>query len=83
MASTRVTNISGATKHFGFIPPHGVDLDDAESVDVAGDLRTVLAGGRNRYSRAREIEAMDDAVQAGDVTVEDIPDPSSSSSSSA
>jgi hypothetical protein len=82
MARTLVTNISGEEKHFGFVPPHGVDLEDGGEKVVDGDLRTILAGGRGRYSRSREIAALDAAVEDGVVTVEDHPDPSSSSSSS-
>jgi hypothetical protein len=81
MARTLITNTSGGEKHFGFIPPHGVTLEDAAEHVVDGDLRTILAGGRGRYSRSREITALDAAVDDGSVTTEDHPDPSSSSSS--
>jgi hypothetical protein len=81
MARTLITNTSGGEKHFGFLPPHGVDLEDGEEHVVDGDLRTILAGGRGRYSRSREIAALDAAVDGGEITSEDHPDPSSSSSS--
>ena len=64
MARTLITNTSGGEKHFGFLPPHGVTLEDAEEHVVDGDLRTILAGGRGRYSRSREITALDAAGQA-------------------
>jgi hypothetical protein len=48
MARTRITNMSGVSKHFGFIPPHGKTLADGASVELDGDLRTVLASGRGR-----------------------------------
>lgn len=77
---TKVTNTSGTTRVLGFVPPHGRQLDDGADVVVDGDLRTVLASGRRRYSRSREIAAMDAAIAAGTVTVEGVADPSSSSS---
>ena len=81
MARTTVTNNSGETRFFGYIPPHGVELDDAEDVTVDGDLRTVLATGRGRYSRKTELTALDTDVAEGTVLVAETPDPSSSSAS--
>lgn len=78
---TTVTNNSGETRFFGYIPPHGVELEDGEDVTVDGDLRTTLAGGRNRYGRPQELEALDADVASGDVLVTETPDPSSSSAS--
>jgi len=56
---TEVTNISGATVYFGWIPPHGRRLHNGQKVDLHGDLRTNLAGGRNRYSQKTSLTAMD------------------------
>ena len=59
---TRVINTSGEdAKVFAFLPPHGQTLDSNSSVDIEGDLRTVLGSGRARYSRNREIAALDAA----------------------
>jgi len=79
---TRITNVSGAERHLGFVPPHGVTLASGEDAVTDGDLRTVLASGRGRYSRSREIEALDAEIAAGNVQLETVADPSSSSSSS-
>jgi len=79
---TRVTNISGATQFFGFLPPHGIQLAHAAYVDLDGDLRTVLAGGRNRFSRQTELTALTVAEEGGQVHVDAVLEPSSSSSSS-
>jgi hypothetical protein len=79
---TLVTNTSGATKHFCFLPPHGLTLANGETTTVDGDLRTVLASGRGRYSGSRDVAALDAAVAAGRVSETQLPDPSSSSSSS-
>lgn len=62
---TEVTNVSGATRFFGWIPPHGQRLTDGQQVVLHGDLRSVLAGGRNRYTRRIELSSMDTDVAAG------------------
>lgn len=84
MAQTTVQNISGATKYFGFLPPHGLELVDAESVTIEGDLRTILgAGGRSgRYSRGQELQALNDACEDGDICLTEVAESCCSSSSS-
>lgn len=80
MARTVVENTSGQDgRYFGWIPPHGETLDDGEQVTLEGDLRTVLAGGGNRYSRKTELAALDADVADGSVSVHEISDPTSSS----
>lgn len=81
MARTKITNVSGVKKHFGFIPPHGAELDVGEEVVLDGDLRTVLASGRGRFSRKTEIGGLDYAIANGEVVEEPVAEPSSSSSS--
>lgn len=82
MARTRVTNHSGASQFFGFLPPHGKTLAAAEEVIVEGDLRTLLASGRGRYGRPSELASLEVAELDGSVLVERIEvEPSSSSSS--
>lgn len=78
---TLVTNTSGATRFFGFLPPHGAELANGASVLLDGDLTTVLAGGRNRYSRKTELRSMQTEVANGNISVADFPDSSSSLSS--
>ena len=78
MARTLVTNTSGEDKHFGFLPPHGLDLADGEDVVLDGDLATILAGGRNRFSRKTELTALQAAVDAGELAVDNLLDSSSS-----
>jgi hypothetical protein len=80
---TLVTNTSGVSKFFGFVPPHGAQLANGAAVTLEGDLATVLAGGRNRFSRKTELASMRAAIANGDATIADLPDTSSSSSSSA
>lgn len=83
MALTRVTNVSGASKFFGFLPPHGLTLANNAYVTLDGDLRTILgSGGRSgRYNRSREIAALDEACDAGDICITEIAESCCSSSS--
>jgi hypothetical protein len=81
MARTLVTNTSGATRFFGFIPPHGAQLANGDGVLLDGDLVTLLAGGLNRFSRKTEISALKTEIADGNVVVVDLQDSSSSLSS--
>ena len=78
MARSKITNTSGEARHFGWFPPHGVDLAAGEEAVIDGDLRSVLAGGLNRFNRKRELEGLDADVDAGNILLEDVADPSSS-----
>jgi hypothetical protein len=78
MARSKITNTSGEERHFGWAPPHGVTLADGEETVFDGDLRSILAGGLNRYNRKRELAGLDADVDAGNVLLEDVADPSSS-----
>lgn len=80
---TRITNNSGAKRFFGFVPPHGKELEGGADVVIDGDLRTILGAGEFCYPRRRSLDSLDREVAAGDVLVETVADPSSSSSSSA
>jgi hypothetical protein len=82
MARTEIQNLVGQEQFFGFIPPHGRTLDADETITLDGDLRTTLAGGRNRYGRPAELAAYDEAISAGDIAVTELDEPESSSSSS-
>lgn len=58
---TVVTNTSGKTLSFGFLPPHGVRLADGESVTVDGDLQSYFftSGGRQHK---RKVTGFQNAV---------------------
>jgi hypothetical protein len=83
MAQTTVQNVSGATKFFGFLPPHGLTLDNAETVTFDGDLRTILGagGGGGRYNRKREITALQEACDAGEICLTEVAETCCSSGS--
>lgn len=40
-----VKNISGATKKFGFLPPHGRELEDEEEITVFGSITSAISRG--------------------------------------
>jgi len=79
---TLVFNNLYRSQFFGYIPPHGAAIPGRRSVLVDGDLRSVLASGRARYSRKREIAALNHDQDACIVTLSEVPEPSCSSSSS-
>jgi hypothetical protein len=66
---SEVTNTSGGSRFFAWVPPHGRLLTDGQKVDLHGDLRSVLAGGRNRYSQKINLQAMDADLVAGRATL--------------
>ena len=76
---TRFTNQSGATRFFGYLPPHGISLAAAESVVFEGDLATVLALKRG-VSRKIDNESLDRDLHLGLCSTETVADESSSSS---
>ena len=55
---TQIVNATAEVLNLGFVPPHGLVLGPGDRFLVAGDLRTVLAEGLKRYSRATELRAM-------------------------
>ena len=77
---TRVTNPTSVAKHYGYLPAHGVKLAAGASVVLDGDLRTVLASGRGRYSRSHELKALYYDETNDRIVVEKVTEPSSSSS---
>jgi hypothetical protein len=80
MARTRVTNVSGAARHFGYLPPHGATLAAWEEVVYEGDLRTVLAA--RLKARTQHVKSLQDDLDNGRICVEPVAEPACSSSSS-
>jgi hypothetical protein len=64
-----VKNVSGGTKKFGFLPPHGRELDNNEEFTVFGDIRQQLGGNRGseRSVARRDNAAFEAAIDAGDL----------------
>jgi len=77
---TRIKNVAPAARFYGFLPKHGMLLAKDQEVILDGDLRTVLADGANRYTRKRELDALQRALDGVDLEYENIEDAQSSSS---
>ena len=78
---TQVENTSGASRFFGYLPPHGRALANSEEVVFDGDLRSALAAGRNRYGRPTELASLEADCAAGDVCLTELVEDCCSSSS--
>jgi hypothetical protein len=81
MAKTKVTNVSGGSLHFGFLPPHGVTLAAWQEVTYDGDLRTTLVA-RTKGFRTNGAKSLQACLDNGLLCVEEIAEPACSSSSS-
>lgn len=78
MARTQLT--ANEDGYYGYVPPHGVELEAGDSVTVEGDLRTLLLA-KSRGVRRDPVTALNNDIIDGVVTVTEVADPSSSSSS--
>ncbi len=68
-----VKNISGVTKRFGQLPPHGVQLANNEQFSMIGDLsNAVTLGG---FAKRRKLRALKSALAAEDLAVVSLPNP--------
>ena len=70
-----VKNISGGTRTFGFLPPHGRTLADNEEFTIFGDIRHDLGGNQGGESSAqrRANAAFEAAVEAGELEIVNTP----------
>jgi hypothetical protein len=70
-----VKNVSGTTKTFGFLPPHGRTLANNEEFTVFGDVRQNLGGnqGGERSVQRRANAAFEAAVESGDLEILNTP----------
>lgn len=62
-----LSNTSGGTKTFSFIPPHGVRLANNEEVTIFGDISDAIAS-RSKTNKSR-IKGFIAALTAGDITI--------------
>lgn len=65
---TTVKNVSGVSKFYGFLPPHGRRLANNEEHSVAGDVMDAITRGE-RGTAQRHIDAFINAVKAGNLTI--------------
>lgn len=71
MAKTKIINVSGQDRFFGYVPPHGAQIANNGHVTIDGDLKTILASGRGRYGRPVELSALNDDIANGVVYLDD------------
>lgn len=69
-----VRNISGGTKPFSFLPPHGRRLAHEEEYTVFGDIREAMVRV-DRATSQRYMQALEDAIQRGDLEIVQTPAP--------
>ena len=80
---TQVENTSGESKYYNYLPGHGRVMTAGEVIDFDGDLRSVIASGRGRYSRAADLAALDADCLAGTIAITELVEECAGSSSSA
>jgi hypothetical protein len=80
MARTKITNVCGAERHFGYLPPHGVTLAAWQEVYYDGDIRTALVS--RLRARTQGAKSLQNDLDNGRICVEEIAEPACSSSSS-
>lgn len=68
---TIVKNTSGASKKFGFLPPHGVTLAADEELHVFGNLQDAIQRGGHKNVRAQN--ALAQALSDGDLEIKSSP----------
>ena len=69
-----VKNASGGRKIFGFLPPHGRTLEADEELTVFGNILEAV-GDIDRVSSRRKIQALERAIDRGDLIIVKTPNP--------
>lgn len=71
-----IRNTSGGRKKFGFLPPHGRELDADEEMTVFGNILEAVANANgDRVSSRRHMIAFEAAVERGDIDILNTPAP--------
>lgn len=74
-AYSTVKNTSGGTKTFSFLPPHGRELAANEELTIYGNVFDAVAIGVDRVGQRRKMEALLNAIEAGELSVVRTPAP--------
>ncbi len=69
-----VKNVSGGTKKFTFLPPHGRELAAGEEFTVIGDIVEAVIRGE-RVTSQRNLNALEEAVRGDNPTLDIIKTP--------
>lgn len=71
-----VKNASGGKKKFGFLPPHGRELDDDEEFTCFGSILEAVANANgDRVTSRRHMIAFEAALERGDIEIVSTPAP--------
>lgn len=69
-----VKNVSGGTKKFSFLPPHGAELDDDEEYTVFGDIRDAI-NPHNFVTSQRYRDALENSLKNQELEIVSTPNP--------
>jgi hypothetical protein len=70
-----VKNTCGQTRRFGFLPPHGVQLDPNEVYTVFGSIYEAVGQGPDYATGQRNHKALAAALDRGDLVIVSTPAP--------
>jgi hypothetical protein len=70
-----VKNISGGKLKFGFLPPHGREVNDATEFTVFGNILDAVANGFDRACSQRNIAGLERAIDAEKIEIVNTPAP--------
>jgi len=69
-----VKNISGGTRKFGFLPPHGRELKDTVEFTVFGNILEAVSRGE-RATDTRHLKGLENAIESGLLEIVHTPAP--------
>lgn len=69
-----VKNTSGATRYFGYLPPHGLKLDDDEEVTILGHIQEAIIRNQ-RVTSKRTQDAFLADMTARNLDIKNTPNP--------
>ena len=69
-----VKNISGGTRKFGYLPPHGRELADDEEFTVFGNILEAVSRGERATDR-RHHQGLEDSIESGHLEIRQTPSP--------
>lgn len=68
---TKVRNATGKTSYFGFLPPHGKNLDAGETYEFYGTFDTIFS----KPTLRRQRDALVESLENGDLQIVNTPSP--------
>ena len=72
---TVVQNISGYTRFFGYLPPHGRTLTVGQTFSVFGDLANAISANNNRPLAEKLIQSFANDLDSGYISIISTPNP--------